>query len=125
MNNFIFFVLSFIPWCKTNVSMDSLSESYSYFIYESGGIVRQGVISDNKVKEVFLEKSSNLSDWSYDIKSYAPKIKFTSELSSISCNESGVISFNKLNENKDSFQLSKSDVALCDTLYFLIKNRQA
>ncbi|EFE07716.1 hypothetical protein CIT292_08899 [Citrobacter youngae ATCC 29220] len=68
-----------------------------------------------------MEKE-NLSGWSYDMKSYAPKLKLTSISGSIVCNDSGIITINQLKENTSSVQLSKNDPALCELIYLLVKN---
>ncbi|MEB0951533.1 hypothetical protein [Citrobacter sedlakii] len=121
MNKFAFFILSFIPWYKTSVSIDFLSNSYHYYLYDSGKEIKQGNILGNRVKELFLEKE-NLSGWSYDMKSYAPKLKLTSISGSIVCNDSGIIIINQSKENTNSVQLSKNDPALCELIYLLVKN---
>ncbi|NBC97478.1 hypothetical protein GV764_00365 [Atlantibacter hermannii] len=121
MNKVAFFILTFIPWYKTSVPIDFLSGSYHYALYDSGKVIKQGDILGGRIKALFLRKG-NLSGWSYDIKSYAPKLKLTSISGSIVCNDSGIIIINQLKENTGSVQLSKNDPALCELIYFVIKN---
>jgi hypothetical protein len=121
MNKIAFLILSFMPWYKTSISIDFLSNSYHYFLYDSGKVIKQGGILGERVKALFLEKA-NLSGWSYDMKSYAPRLKLTSAHGSIICNDSGIVIINQLKENTGSVQLSKNDPALCELIYLLIKN---
>lgn len=121
MNKFAFLILSVIPWYKTSVSIDFLSNSYHYYLYDSGKEIKQGNILGNRLRMLFLKKG-NLSGWSYDMKSHGPKLKLTSMSGTIVCNDSGIVIINQLKEGIGSMQLSKNDPVLCESIYLVVKN---
>ncbi|HAT2607829.1 TPA: hypothetical protein I8235_000760 [Kluyvera intermedia] len=113
------FILSLCPWCKVQIPVDVLPEEYNFYVYNSGAISNKGVCDGFEINK---RLKADLSDWSYDVNTYAPSLKLVSDNISIICVKNNKIIINYMTSDKKFVQVSKLSPPLCDSLFVLLEN---